>query len=215
MASPGSASSGPASPGCAPPDSRRRNAAGTRQLLLDAARRHFARDGYVGSTVRDIAEEAGVNVALINRYFTSKEGLFTACLTDAVDDLGRTVTDDMPLDQVPLTIARRLTGSDVGEYPSRLLLLLRTSGDESAERIRLDVLRSFAERLAAAAGRRPGDPDGDQVLLNAQIVLAASFGMVLLRASTALEPLTSAGERDLVGPLQRLVHALLPTKHQP
>src|SRR5687768_16792368 len=60
----------------------RRDAARTRRRLLEAARRRFARDGYATSTVRDIADDAGVNVALISRYFTSKEGLFEACLTD-------------------------------------------------------------------------------------------------------------------------------------
>jgi AcrR family transcriptional regulator len=205
----------PAAPSTTQPDGnraeqRRRSAAGTRKLLLDAARRRFARDGYAGTTVRDIADDAGVNVALINRYFTSKEGLFAACLTGAVDDLGRTVRDEMPLAEIPRALAQQLAGPDVGEYPSRLLLLLRTSGDERADQIRLAVLRSFSERLAAAAGRRPGDPAGDRLLLNAQVVLAASFGIVLLRASTGLEPLASAGEQDLVGPVQDLIEALLP-----
>ena len=69
------------------PRPRRRDAASTRQLLLDAARRRFARDGYAATTVRDIADDAGVNVALISRYFDSKEGLFEACLAAAVDEL--------------------------------------------------------------------------------------------------------------------------------
>jgi AcrR family transcriptional regulator len=197
-------------PGDESSEQRRRDAAATRQLLLDAARRHFARDGYAGTTVRDIADEAGVNVALINRYFTSKEGLFEACLTGVADDLGRTVAEDVPLARIPLTIARQVAGSGAGEYPSRLLLLLRSSGDERADKIRLDVLRSFAERLAALAGRQPGDPDSDHLVLNAQIVLAASFGIVLFRASTALEPLASVEEQDLVEPLKHLIDALLP-----
>ncbi|MFD5632054.1 MULTISPECIES: TetR/AcrR family transcriptional regulator [unclassified Streptomyces] len=193
-------------------DARRRDAAGTRRLLLDAARHRFARDGYSGTTVRDIADDAGVNVALINRYFTSKEGLFAACLTGSVNDLERAVAADLPLDQVPLSIAGQLTSPDAGEFPHRLLLLLRSSGDERADEIRLQTLRSFSERLAAAAGRQPGDADGDRHLLHAQIVLAASFGIVMLRASTALEPLASAGEQDLLPPLRDLISALLPPK---
>src|ERR1700744_3072446 len=59
---------------------RHRDADETRQRLLQAARQRFAQDGYAATTVRDIAMEAGVNVALINRYFTSKEGLFEAYL---------------------------------------------------------------------------------------------------------------------------------------
>jgi AcrR family transcriptional regulator len=186
---------------------RRRDAAATRQLLLEAAQVRFARDGYSATTVRDIADDAGVNVALISRYFSSKEGLFEACLTGAVDELGRTITPDTALDQVPHTIARHLTGPfSGGKYPNRLLLMLRTSGDERADAIRLGILRSFSERLAAAAG----DADDEQLLLRAQIALAASFGIAILRASTALEPLASAGEQDLTGPLRSLIEALLP-----
>ncbi|WP_329107677.1 TetR/AcrR family transcriptional regulator [Micromonospora sp. NBC_01699] len=193
----------------APHPARRRDAAGTRHLLLDAARQRFARDGYAATTVRDIADDAGVNVALINRYFTSKEGLFKACLVGAVDELGRTVSVDVTLEEVPRAIARHLTDTPNGKHPNRLLILLRKSGDERAEQIRLDILRSFAERLAAAAGRQPDHPDTDRLLLRAQVTLAAAFGIALLRASTALEPLGSATEQDLVGPLHDLLGALL------
>src|SRR5438874_11891209 len=55
---------------------RSRNAAETRAALLAAARVRFARDGYEATNLRDIAADVGVNVALIPRYFGSKEGLF-------------------------------------------------------------------------------------------------------------------------------------------
>jgi AcrR family transcriptional regulator len=196
-------------PGDLPPGPRRRDAAGTRQLLLDAARRRFASDGYTATTVRHIADDAGVNVALISRYFASKEGLFQACLVGAVDELGRTVAPDVTLDQIPHTIASQLAGSHTRKHPNQLLLLLRSSNDERAERIRLDTLRSFAERLASAAGWRPDDPDGDRLMLSAQIALSAAFGIALLRSSAAMEPLASASQQDLVGPLHNLIDALL------
>ncbi|WP_199751739.1 TetR/AcrR family transcriptional regulator [Actinoplanes sp. ATCC 53533] len=192
-----------------PPGPRRRDAAGTQQSLLDAARRRFAADGYAATTVRDIADEAGVNVALINRYFTSKEGLFKACLTGAADELGRTVAANVTLDQVPDAIARQLAGPHTGKHPSLLVLLLRSSGDARADQIRLGVLRSFAERLAATAGRLPGDPDDERLLLRAQIALAAALGIALLRSTAAMEPLDSAGEQELVDPLRDMINALL------
>ncbi|MGW4947299.1 TetR/AcrR family transcriptional regulator [Actinoplanes sp. NPDC004185] len=188
------------------PVPRRRDAAGTRQLLLDAARRRFAADGYAATTVREIADEAGVNVALINRYFSSKEGLFEACLTGAVDELGRTVAADVTLDEVPHAIARQLAGPHVGKHPSLLVLLLRSSGDERADDIRRGILRSFAESLATAAGRPPGD---DKLLLRAQIALAAALGIALLRSTATMEPLASAGEQELLEPLQDLISGLL------
>jgi AcrR family transcriptional regulator len=44
-----------------------------RRLLLDAAVRVFARRGYHGARVGDIAEEAGVAHGLLYHYFSSKE----------------------------------------------------------------------------------------------------------------------------------------------
>lgn len=48
----------------------------TRGAILEAARRTFADHGYERATVRDIAARAGVDPALIMRYFGSKEDLF-------------------------------------------------------------------------------------------------------------------------------------------
>lgn len=63
---------------------RRRDASATRQGILNAGRRQFAKAGYEGALLRDIAAEAGVDAALINRYFGSKEGLFSEVLAGAV-----------------------------------------------------------------------------------------------------------------------------------
>jgi len=194
-------------PGPAGP--RRRDAAGTRQLLLDSARRRFASAGYSATTVRDIADDAGVNVALINRYFTSKEGLFEACLVGAVDEFDRTAAENVTLEQIPEVLAGQLADPVTGSAATRLMLLLRSSGDDRADQIRFGVLRSYAERLASTAGRQPDDPDSDRLLLRAQIVLAAAFGITLLRSTGALEPLTSAGQQELAGPLHDLIGALL------
>jgi AcrR family transcriptional regulator len=184
------------------PSSRRRDAGRTRQLLLDAARRRFAEDGYAATTVRDIAEDAGVNVALISRYFTSKEGLFEACLSTAGEELRRS-TGDVGLDQLPAAIAQHIAGVPAGSVAGQLALLLRSSGDERADRIRLEALRSSAGRLAALAG---GDDLG--LMLRAEVVLAAAIGIALLR-TTAIEPLSSAGVDELTEPLRDLIGALL------
>nr|WP_246427807.1 TetR family transcriptional regulator [Paenibacillus phyllosphaerae] len=46
--------------------------------LLVAAKRLFARQGYDGTSVRQICEEAGANVALVSYYFGGKENMFQA-----------------------------------------------------------------------------------------------------------------------------------------
>lgn len=71
-----------------------RSSDATRQLLLNAGKKLFARKGLDGTTVKQIADEAGVNISLVSYHFEGKEGLYRACL----DQFGRE----------RLTAARRL-----------------------------------------------------------------------------------------------------------
>src|SRR5918997_7161545 len=48
-----------------------------RGTILDAARPLFAERGYRDTTMRAVAQSAGVDVALVAYYFGNKEGLFT------------------------------------------------------------------------------------------------------------------------------------------
>jgi AcrR family transcriptional regulator len=48
----------------------------TQNRIKEAAKKVFLKQGYDGAKIRQIAEEAGVNVALVNYYFRSKEQLF-------------------------------------------------------------------------------------------------------------------------------------------
>ncbi len=66
------------------PVARRRDADATRAAILAAAKIHFARSGYDGAFLRDIAADAGADAALINRYFGGKDGLFAAALKDSI-----------------------------------------------------------------------------------------------------------------------------------
>ena len=204
-----STTDGPADRPVDPGPPRRRDAARTRALLLETARRRFSRDGYAATTVRDLADEAGVNVALISRYFESKEGLFEACLAAAVQELSQSASAVSGRADVGRSMARQATARTPDGGPDEtLLLLLRSSGDERAEAMRLGVLRSFGERLAVLGGWTPGDPDPERRQLRAQLCLSTVVGMVVLRSSR-LEPLGSAGEDELALPLQDVVDALL------
>lgn len=51
--------------------------------ILAAARRVFSRAGYEGARMQEIADEAGVNKALLHYYFRSKSQLFDAIFSDA------------------------------------------------------------------------------------------------------------------------------------
>src|SRR5271170_5768095 len=66
------------------PVARKRDAEATRAAILAAAKKHFAKSGYDGAFLRDIAADAGADAALINRYFRGKDGLFAAALKDSI-----------------------------------------------------------------------------------------------------------------------------------
>ncbi|MEU2253628.1 TetR family transcriptional regulator [Nocardia xishanensis] len=55
-----------------------RDAAATRQRILEHAQRQFGRHGYTAVTVKGVADAAGVSPNLITRYFGGKDGLFLA-----------------------------------------------------------------------------------------------------------------------------------------
>lgn len=188
---------------------RHRDASETRRLLLEAARQRFASDGYAATTVRQIADDVGVNVALINRYFESKEGLFEACLASAARVLVESTEEVSDLGQLADTISRHVTDVRLerGLRPA-LLVLLRSSGDERAEQVRAATLRGYGERLASLAGWT-GERGTADLLLRAQLVLATAIGIVVLRSQPRLEPLASATGEKLKAPLGSLINALL------
>jgi AcrR family transcriptional regulator len=89
----------------APPVRRRLPAAARKSSILDAARKAFSETGDVaGTTIRFIADRAGISEGIIYRHFESKEQLFLEAvvepLTAAVDDLvaaAEVVDEDEPL----------------------------------------------------------------------------------------------------------------------
>jgi len=56
----------------------------TAEKIKAAARTVFHKKGYAGTRTRDIAEEAGINLALLNYYFRSKEKLFGIIITETM-----------------------------------------------------------------------------------------------------------------------------------
>ena len=60
---------------------RRFGTSRTRQAILDAARAPFAEDGYEATTIRKIAADARVDVALVMQFYRSKDELFGAVMS--------------------------------------------------------------------------------------------------------------------------------------
>lgn len=191
---------------------RRRDAAATRRRLLGAAARRFTLDGYERTTLREIAAEAGVNLALVKRYFGSKEGLFEACLALTPDMLPDLVDEPTDPAEVVRILARHFSSGawpDYGEHP--LLLFLRNTGDPRTDVLRRTAVQAFTERLLRATADEPSAPDA---LLRAQLIVALSAGIAVLRATVGIQPLLDATPGELLGPLTDVIAALLPESRE-
>lgn len=80
------------------PAGRRPGPTTTDAAILSAARELFGRLGYRATTLRNVAEAAGVNQALIRHFFGSKQQLFVAALEFPAEPLRRILAllDDAP-----------------------------------------------------------------------------------------------------------------------
>ena len=69
----------------------------TEEKIIVAARKLFTQKGFSATRTRDIAEEAGINLALLNYYFRSKQNLFQIIIEEKFDVLfgiiGPTLSD--------------------------------------------------------------------------------------------------------------------------
>jgi TetR/AcrR family transcriptional regulator, fatty acid metabolism regulator protein len=86
-----------------------------RRLILVAAVRVFARDGYHTSRVSDIAEEAGVAHGLLYHYFTSKEQVLATVFREnwgsLLEAFERIAASDEPAEEKLRGIAKALLRS--------------------------------------------------------------------------------------------------------
>lgn len=73
----------------------------TEQAILKAAKKIFIQKGMEGARMQEIADEAGINKALLHYYFRSKDKLFEAIFTDAilklVPNIMEMMKSDLPL----------------------------------------------------------------------------------------------------------------------
>jgi AcrR family transcriptional regulator len=58
----------------------------TEERIKTAARKLFTKKGFAGTKTRDISEEAGINLALLNYYYGSKEKLFGVIMTEILQN---------------------------------------------------------------------------------------------------------------------------------
>jgi AcrR family transcriptional regulator len=183
---------------------RRPGVSGTREAILDAARRAFAEQGYQQATIRGVAELAGVDPALVHHYFGTKQDLFIAAVQlpiNPVPQLMAVLADD-PGRTGQRIVEVFLSVWDHAAERSPLLALIRSAvGDERAAA----MLREFiTEEILGQLAHRLGSPDAP---LRATLVGSQLIGLAMARYIIRVEPLASAPAAELaaaVGPtLQR------------
>ncbi|QHV97143.1 TetR/AcrR family transcriptional regulator [Spirosoma endbachense] len=67
----------------------------TEERIKEVARKMFTQKGYAATRVKDIAEEAGMNIALLNYYFRSKEKLFDIIMAENIQQIAGSIKQIM------------------------------------------------------------------------------------------------------------------------
>lgn len=75
------------------PGKREINRIRNRKTILDAARECFRERGYDNTTIRDIVRRTGLAAGTFYNYFSSKQDIFAALLTDFLDQLNHNLTE--------------------------------------------------------------------------------------------------------------------------
>lgn len=171
------------------PPIKRRDAAATRAAILAAASQRFLQESYDNVGLRDIAGDAGVDVALISRYFGGKEGLFVEALIPAES---QGVPSDMTVDKLPDYLCDLLLVDEGMEAAHRLemfIIMLRSvsspkAGEIVRRRLSDDILMPITELL--------GD---ESAAWRASMLLATLMGVGVLRTVMKSDALACMAEQ--------------------
>ncbi|TDD43917.1 TetR/AcrR family transcriptional regulator [Saccharopolyspora elongata] len=179
---------------------RKRDSAATKDALLQAASALFAERGFNATTVRDVAARAGVNQALLFRYFGSKQELFAAVLSHDSTRL----LEAQPPEELPLRILGNLLSADQLSGPEHpIAAMLRSYSDERAAHV---LREELGARYAARLAELTDAPDAE---LRADLVLAWLFGIGMVRSVLGKSPLADADPDAVARHVARGISVLL------
>jgi AcrR family transcriptional regulator len=164
---------------------RPRDSAATRHALLTAARTLFAEHGYDATTVRAVADRAGVNQALLFRYFGNKRGLFTHAVQDEALELLEGPADTL----LERSLDAMLTGDGERYGTETLLAVLRAAtGEQVGEEVREGLAAAYSAAFAAQAAT----DDAHDAGVRGELLLAWLLGLSLTRSVLVDGPLSDA-----------------------
>ncbi len=167
--------------------------AARRTQILEAAKKVFARKGYYGATMGDVAREAGVSYGVPYWYFPNKMALFEALMEAEAEALkeriARAVTaTPNPLERLRIGLEETLRFFDEDQSVARLLFRDAYALGPSFEKKLVEIygrfVRLIRHDLEHAAKRgllRPLDLD------LAAYMIAALLGQLAFRRLTAVE----------------------------
>jgi AcrR family transcriptional regulator len=184
-----------------PTPRRRRDAQASRLALLDAADELFDERGYEAATIREIGERAGVDAALIARYFGAKEGLYLATLQ-------REPREPVPSDPLRVLDEMLRRSEQRGSGPVGLAMVSPTLSDDLREQVREIIGRRVVRPLRDELTAR-GIPHAE---LHAELLVAIAVGVALTRASGTLPALAEASLEQVMALLAPLLDALAPAE---
>ena len=175
---------------------RRPGPSTTRDAILAAARERFSAQGFDRVRMRDVAADAGVDVALVTYHFGSKDGLFAAAL-EMPQPMAALMADALEhgeLDDFAGRLLRRVLEVWDDELTGTALAALVRSAmshPPAAERLREFVQAELLGRIAA----RLDVPDADRraALFGSQVV-----GLLLYRYVLHVEPVASMDREEIV-----------------
>jgi AcrR family transcriptional regulator len=169
---------------------RHRDAAASKDALLQAAQTLFGQQGFEGTKIREIGELAGVDAALIARYFGSKADLYIAAV--AAEGAVGTPVEYEGLEQMADVMVARADQRGPGP-----ILQAIARSDTSAE-IRDAALDHVARRLAGPLIDTMSARGVDRPQLRAQVAVSALVGISLGRSLGWFEDIGSVPRDELV-----------------
>jgi AcrR family transcriptional regulator len=170
----------------------------SREAIHEAAAHLFARQGYAGTSVRDIAEAASVDPALVIRHFGSKEALFLDVMELRWDERFA----DVPLERLGEQFLRSLLETE-DEVRGVFLALLRASDADGVNRRLREVHDgAFVEPLRS----RMSGTDAD---LRARLAASLVGGLLYALWVVGDDVLAVADHEEVVARYGALLQALI------